>query len=219
MPNGDILFPAMFAGMLVAGTLLVLLSPLFFRLTVEAKTWRLYALLALIIGVMGLALFIVFLALSEPLYFIPFVALVLGLRGVSPTFLFRSLRDRFELKRFWPMLKIVMAVGFLAYAGYLIYSILQKYLFGQLFGIASTSVDLSELLIMALGGAFIIIRLLARILPESLKEKPTVWISALLLSLAFAVLAPFAFPGYDIYYRLAGLVGWVAGFVVIWRFS
>ncbi len=72
---------------------------------------------------------------------------------------------------------------------------------------------------MALGGAFIIIRLLARILPESLKEKPTVWISALLLSLAFAVLAPFAFPGYDIYYRLAGLVGWVAGFVVIWRFS
>ncbi len=219
MPNGDILFPAMFAGMLVAGTLLVLLSPLFFRLTAEAKTWRLYALLALIIGVMGLALFIVFLALSEPLYFIPFVALVLGLRGVSPTFLFRSLRDRFELKRFWPMLKIVMAVGFLAYAGYLIYSILQKYLFGQLFGIASTSVDLSELLIMALGGAFIIIRLLARILPESLKEKPTVWISALLLSLAFAVLAPFAFPGYDIYYRLAGLVGWVAGFVVIWRFS
>lgn len=218
MANGDILFPAMFAGMLIAGTLLVLISPLFFRLTEEVKPWKLYALLALVIGVMGLALYVVFLALSDPLYFIPFVALVLGLRTASPTFLYRSLRDRFELRKFWPMVKILMAVGFLAYAGYLTYTLLAQF-FGQLFGFTSSQVDYIELLLMAVGGAFIIVRLFARILPESLKERPTVWISAILLSVAFSVLAPFAFPGYDIYYRLAGLAGWVTGFVVIWRLT
>ncbi len=218
MANGDVLFPAMFAGMLIAGTLLVLLSPLFFKLTEEVKSWKLYALLALVIGVMGLSLYVVYLALSDPLFFIPFVVLVFGLRVASPTFLFRSLRDRFELRKFWPIVKILMAAGFLAYAGYLTYTILAYY-FGQLFGFASSQVDYSELLLMAVGGAFIIIRLFARILPESLRERPTVWIAAILLSVAFSVLAPFAFPGYDIYYRLAGLAGWVAGFIFIWRLA
>ncbi len=218
MPNGDILFPVMFAGMLIAGTLIILLSPLIFKLTVDIKTWKLYALIALVIGVMGVSLYVVFLALSNFLYFLPFVVLVLALRGVAPTFLYRGLRERFELRKFWPIIKVLMAVGFLAYAGYLTYTILLL-AFEQLLGTSSPNVDISELLIMAVGGAFVIIRLLARILPESIKERPTVWITAILLSVAFAVIAPFAFPEYDLYYRLAGLGGWVLGFVVIWRFS
>jgi hypothetical protein len=72
---------------------------------------------------------------------------------------------------------------------------------------------------MALGGAFVIIRILTRILPESLRDKPTVWMAAILISVSFAFLAPFAIEGYDIYYRLSGLAGWVLGFIVLWKYS
>jgi hypothetical protein len=209
----------LFAGMLISGTLIILLSPILFKLTEEITKWKLYGLLVMVLAVMGVSLYAVYLALSEPLFFLPFVVLVLGLRVSSPTFLFRSLRDKLETKRFWNPLRIVLAVGFLGYAGYLVYSLLADF-FAGIFGQAqSTAAVLSEQLLMAIGGAFVIVRLFAKILPESLKEKPTVWLSAVLLSLAFAVMAPYAFPGYDLAYRLAGLSGWIIGFVVIWRFS
>ncbi|MFQ5837364.1 MAG: hypothetical protein ACE5HJ_01110 [Thermoplasmata archaeon] len=218
MANEEIL-AFLFAGMLISGTLIILLSPVIFRLTEEVTKWKLYGLLALVLGIMGVSLYAVYLALSEPLFFLPFVALVLGLRASSPTFLFRSLREKFELRKFWTPLRIVLAAGFLGYAGYLVYVLLSD-LFADVFGQApSSAAVLSEALLMAVGGAFVIVRVFAKILPESLREKPTVWVSAILLSLAFAVMAPFAFPNYDIYYRLAGLAGWIIGFVVIWRFS
>ncbi len=216
MANEEIL-AFLFAGMLIAGTLIILLSPLIFKLTEEVTKWKLYALLALVLGVMGVSVYVVWLALTEPLFFLPFVALVVGLRGASPTLLYRSLRDRFELKNFWVVIKILLAAGFIGYAGYLVYSIIVD-VFQAFTGPQSTAAVLSEQLIMAIGGSFAIIRVFSKILPESLKEKPTVWVSAILLSLALAVLAPYAFPNYDIYYRLAGLGGWLLGFVVIWRF-
>ncbi|MEE9236330.1 MAG: hypothetical protein V3U52_00865 [Thermoplasmata archaeon] len=216
MANEEIL-AFLFAGMLISGTLIVLLSPIMFRLTKDATPWKLYGLLALILGIMGLSLYVVYLALSEPLFFLPFVALVVGLRVVSPIFLFRSLGDRFETKRFWVVLKIILAIGYVGFAGYLVYAILSE-LFADVFGQAqSTATILSEQLLMAAGGAFIMIRVFTKILPEALREKPTTWVSAILLSLAFAVMAPYAFPNYDIAYRLAGLAGWIMGFVVIWR--
>lgn len=216
MANEEIL-AFLFAGMLIAGTLLLLLSPLIFRLTQEITKWRLYGLLALVLGVMGVALYVVYLALTEPLFFIPFVALVVGLRAASPTLFYRSLGDRLETKNYWTPIRVLLAVGFLGYAGYLIYTLLADLL--QLLGPQSGAALLSEQLLMAIGGSFAIVRLLARVLPESLREKPTVWISSILLSLAFAVMAPYAFPDYEIYYRLAGLGGWLMGFIVIWRFS
>jgi hypothetical protein len=215
----EMILAFLFGGMLISGTLIILLSPIIFKLTEEMTKWKLYGLLAIILAVMGLSLYVIALALENPLFFLPFVVLVLGIRASSPTFLYRSLRDRFETKKFWTPLKFVLAAGFIAYAGYLVYSLLLK-VFGEFFGVGgSVAADLSEQVLMAAGGAFVIVRLFAKILPESLMEKPTVWLSAILLSLAFAVMAPFAFPGYDIAYRLAGLAGWIIGFVVIWRFS
>lgn len=218
MVNGEPFFAAMFAGMLIAGTLLVLLFPVFTRLTEERSTWRLYALLALVIGVMGLSLYVVFIALEEPLYFLPFVVLVLALRGASPTFLYRSLRDRFDMRGWWPVVRIVLAGGFVALAGYLLYTLLLS-LIGPIFGVGRPGVDYTELALMAVGGAFTIVRLLARILPESWRDKPNVWVAALLISISFAVLAPFAFPGYEPLYRAAGVGGWLLGFVVLWKFD
>lgn len=209
----------LFGGMLISGTLLILLSPILFKLTEEITKPKLYALLAIVLAIMGLSMYVIYLALTEPLFFLPFVILVLGLRASSPTLLYRSLRDRLETKKYWTPLKIILAAGFLGYAAYLTYSIILK-LLEEFFGPGeSAAAILSEQLLMAVGGAFAIVRVFSKILPESLRDRPTVWISAILLSLAFAVMAPYAFPGYDLYYRLAGLAGWIIGFIVIWRFS
>lgn len=209
----------MFAGMLIAGTLLVLLFPVFARLTAETTTWRLYTVLALVIGVMAVSLYVVVLALDNFLYFLPFVVLVLALRGVSPIFLYRSLRDRFDMQRWWPVLRFVLAVGFVALAGYLLYVLLVTLVVEPIFGGGRPGVDYTELILMAIGGAFTIVRLLARVLPESWRNKPNVWVAALLISIAFAILAPFAFPDYVPLYRAAGVGGWLLGFVVLWRYD
>lgn len=208
----------LFAGMLIAGTLIVLLSPLIFKLTEEATKFRLYGLLALILGIMGVSLYLVFLALTNPLFFLPFVVLVVGLRAASPTLMYRSLEDRMELRRGWTILKWVLAVAFVGYAAYLVYTLLLD-LLEPIVGPQSNLGILSEQLVMAVGGSFAVVRLFGRVLPDSLREKPTVWVSAILLSLAFAVMAPYAFPEYDLVYKAAGLAGWLLGFVVIWRFS
>lgn len=212
------IFAFLFGGMLIAGTLIVLLSPVIFKLTQEVTSWKLYGLLALVLAVMGVSLYVVYLALTEPLFFLPFVVLVVGLRASSPTILFKSLQERFEVSRFWTPLKVLLAVGFLGYAGYLIYTLVLD-LLEPLIGPQSQAALLSEQLLMALGGAFVIIRVFAKVLPESLRDKPTAWIAAILLSVAFAVMAPFAFPGFDVAYKAAGLGGWLLGLLVIWRFS
>ncbi len=43
--------------------------------------------------------------------------------------------------------------------------------------------------------------------------------AAILISVSFAFLAPFAIEGYEVVYRLSGLAGWVLGFVVLWKYS
>lgn len=217
MANEEIL-AYLFAGMLVAGTLIVLLSPILFRLTQDMTKWKLYGVLALVLGVMGVSLFVVYLALENPLLFLPFVVLVVGLRLASPGLLYRTLEDRLETRSFWRILRILLAIAFLGFAAYLAYSLLLS-LFESFAGPQSTGALLSEQIVMAVGGSFAIVRLFTRILPESLRERPTVWLSAILLSLALAVMAPYAFPGYDNYYRLAGLAGWILGFVYLWRFG
>jgi hypothetical protein len=208
----------LFAGTLLAGTFIVLLSPLIYKLVEEQTKFRLYALLALVIGVMGGSLYLVFLALSEPLFFLPFALLVTALRVASPTFLYRSLEFRFEERKWWTILRVVLAILFLGLAVYIVYTLVLDFL-QPLIGPQPSEAIFVERLLMALGGAFVIIRILTRILPESLRDKPTVWMAAILISVSFAFLAPFAIEGYDIYYRLSGLAGWVLGFIVLWKYS
>ncbi|MEE9267971.1 MAG: hypothetical protein V3U70_01030 [Thermoplasmata archaeon] len=208
----------LFAGTLLAGTFIVLLSPLIYKLVEEQTKFRLYALLALVIGVMGGSLYLVFLALSEPLFFLPFALLVTALRVASPTFLYRSLEFRFEERKWWTILRVVLAVLFLGLAAYIVYTLVLDFL-QPFIGPQPSEAIFVERLLMALGGAFVIIRILTRILPESLRDRPTVWMAAILISVSFAFLAPFAIEGYEIVYRLSGLAGWVLGFIVLWKYS
>ncbi len=219
MANHTELVAILFAGTLLAGTFIVLLSPVIYKLVEKQTKFRLYALLGLVIGVMAGSLYLVFLALSEPLFFLPFALLVTALRVASPTFLYRSLEFRFEERKWWVFLRVTLAIAFLGYAGYIVYTLLLLFVLQPILGPPSAEALFTEQLLMALGGAFVIIRVLTRILPEALRDKPTVWIAAILISVSFAFLAPFAIEGYDIYYRLSGLAGWLIGFVVLWKYS
>jgi Na+/melibiose symporter-like transporter len=220
MVNGQELGAILFAGTLLAGTLIVLLSPIIYKLVEEQTKLRLYLLLALVIGVMAGSLFLVFLALSQPLFFLPFAILVAGLRFVSPTFLYRSVEFRFEERKWWVVLRVLLAIVFLGFAGYIVYTLILEFL-APLLGPQSAEALFVEQLLMAVGGAFVVVRILARVLPEAVREKPTVWIAAILISVSFSFLAPFAFPEgqYVLLYRLSGLAGWVLGFVMLWKYS
>ncbi|MFQ5986667.1 MAG: hypothetical protein ACE5KQ_04860, partial [Thermoplasmata archaeon] len=189
-----------------------------YKLVEEQTKFRLYALLALVIGVMAGSLFLVFLALEEPLFFLPFAVLVVALRAVSPTFLYRSIEFRYEEGKWWPFLRVFLAIVFLGFAGYITYTLILD-LLEPIFGPQPPEVLFVEQLLMAIGGAFVIIRVLSRILPESLRDKPTVWVAAILVSVSFAFLAPFAIPDYNVYYRLSGIAGWLLGFIILWRYS
>ncbi len=218
MVNGQELGAILFAGSLLAGTFIVLLSPVIYKLVEEQTKFRLYALLALVIGVMAGSLYLVFLALSQPLFFLPFAVLVTALRAVSPTFLYRSAEFRFEERKWWAALRMLLAILFLGFASYIVYTLVLD-LLQPFIGPQPPEALFVEQLLMALGGAFVIIRILARILPESLRDRPTVWMAAILISVSFAFLAPFAIEGYEIYYRLSGVAGWLIGFVVLWKYS
>lgn len=218
MVNGQELGAILFAGTLLAGTFIVLLSPVIYKLVEEQTKFRLYLLLALVIGVMAGSLYLVFLALDNPLFFLPFAVLVAALRAASPTFLYRSLEFRWEERKWWAILRVLLAILFLGFAGYITYTLILDVL-RPFVGPQSAEALFVERVLMAVGGAFVIVRIFSRILPESLRDKPTAWIAAILIAVSFAFLAPFAIAGYENYYRLSGIAGWVLGFVVLWRYS
>jgi predicted MFS family arabinose efflux permease len=164
------------------------------------------------------SLYLVFLALSEPLFFLPFAVLVAALRVVSPTFLYRSVEFRYEERKWWAILRVLLAILFLGFAGYITYTLILD-LLQSVIGPQSAEALFVEQILMAVGGAFVIVRVFSRVLPESLRDKPTAWIAAILISVSFAFLAPFAIDGYENYYRLSGVAGWLLGFVILWKYS
>lgn len=211
----------LFGGTLVAAMLLLLLWPLVVRLRTEPTRAKSYALLALLGAVAAVSLIVVWLAIDNPLLFAPFVALVVGLRLASPTMLYRSAKRRFGAReRLWPVLRVLLGVVFVAFAAFMVYTAVAPLLEGL--GLAGdgplAAIAVSERLLMAVGGAVVIVRVLSRVLPDSLRDRRKVWAAAIVFALAFAVMAPYAFPGFGIYYRLSGLGGWLIGVLVLWRF-
>lgn len=213
----------LFGGTLVAAMLLLLLWPLVVRLRTEPTRAKSYALLALLGAVAAVALIVIWQAIDNPVLFAPFVALVVGLRLASPTMLYRSAKRRFgRRERVWPVLRVLLVVAFVAFAAFLIFSLIVRALEGL--GLAGDglldAIGLSEQVVMAAGGAFVIVRVLAKVLPASLRDRPRLWAAAILVSVAFAVMAPYAFGQfeYEVAYNASGIGGWLIGFLVAWKY-
>ncbi len=203
---------SLFAILLILGSVLLLFAPLFFRL-MRNGLWALTFLMtvpALILVALGLS-FVEF-SFQDPIYLAPVVAVVFGMRVASPTLAFFKIRERMGPTNAWFPTRILLLLTFMGFGFYLAY---RGFINPE--GAEADPILISEKLIMALGTAFVFLRLYLRVVPKGSYNMLLVWAAAILFSLAFAVVAPFAFPAYGILYALSGFMGWLIGGAVVWK--
>jgi len=148
-------------------------------------------MLVAMLGLSVAAVFLVTYSISDPAYFLPVASVTSALRIASPSLLYRRLRERFEARRSWSVIRALFGIACAVFAA------------------------LSEQLAMAAGASSLMVRMALRVRPVDTLELWPVWLSATSLAIAFVLVAPYAFPGFMIAYVVSGLVGWVLGAVVV----
>ncbi|MFQ5908592.1 MAG: hypothetical protein ACE5JE_07200 [Thermoplasmata archaeon] len=194
----------LFAVLLLSGAILTLLAPLFYRLA-RNGLWAIGFVLAVpafLLVTMGLS--VIEFSFADPMVLGPVVAVVFGMRVVSPTLAYFSVRQRLEGRNSWTPVRFGLVAGFVTMGIYV--SITG---FGETLPV--DPVLISERILMAVGTAFIFLRFHLRVMPHGSQAMFVVWLAAILFSLAFAVVAPFAFPAYGVLYALSGTMGWLMG--------
>ncbi|MFQ5837363.1 MAG: hypothetical protein ACE5HJ_01105 [Thermoplasmata archaeon] len=203
---------SLFAILLVLGSVLLLFAPVFYRL-LRSGLWALTFLLAVPAFILvALGLSFVQVSFKDPIYLAPVVAVVFGMRVASPTLAFFKFRDRLEPTNVWVPARVLLLTTFLAFGLYVAYR--------AFINPGGSNVDLvliSERIVMALGTSFIFLRLYLRVMPKGSYNMLVIWVAAILFSLAFAVVAPYAFPAYEVLYALSGVMGWLIGSAVVWK--
>lgn len=205
-----------FAGLLAGGAVVALFAPLLRHVQLFGTSRA--GLVALVVALLGLSLVAVLgvvYAVSDPAYFVPIAAVTVGLRLLSPTLLYHGVRDRFEARRDWTRIRGVLLFAYVAFAALTGYNLLRLVAGQELSGVAG----LSEQLAMSLGASALIVRTAVRFRPRFTFEWWPAWIAATLVSVAFVVVAPYAFPAFEPVYLVSGLVGWIAGAIVIRAFE
>ena len=197
----------LFAVLLISGAILILFAPIFYRLARQGLWFFSFVLAVPAVLLVTLGLSFIQLGFADPAVLAPVVAVVFGMRVVAPTLTFFSVRQRLEGKGSWTAVRMGLIVGFVTLGIYMATS-----------GFWETPlVDLiliSERIAMAVGTAFIFLRFQLKVMPRGSYDKFVVWLAAILFSLAFSVVAPFAFPAYAVLYALSGTMGWLIGAAV-----
>ncbi|HTD81160.1 MAG TPA: hypothetical protein VK723_03310 [Thermoplasmata archaeon] len=204
----------LFAGLLAASAVLLLFLPVLRHISLFAVSRLVSGFIVLGILLLAIgAIVLVVLAVSNPSYFAPIAAVTAVLRIGSPTLLYRKIRERFEATRMWGILQWILLAAFLGLAGFLLVHLVV----GPSAGTSIGALALSEQFIMALGASALFARFALRVRPQERVSLWPVWLAGLLFSIAFLVVAPYAFPGFAMAYTASGLVGWLVGAVVLWR--
>ena len=204
-----------FAALLGVGSAVLLFVPLIRYLRDVAAGRSAFAVA--IVGVVGLSLAALFgstISAWNETSFLPVAAMTAALRIASPTLLYRGIRSRFESRRTWPIIRVAVAVLFLAFAVLLAYNLYHVVTGQELPWVAS----LSEQLAMALGASVLILRTMFRFRPQFTGELWPLWFSATSFAVAFVLVAPYAFPTFAMAYLMSGLIGWIVGMGVL-RFT
>lgn len=203
----------LFAGLLAVSAVLLLFIPVLRRAWIFAATPIGFAIVVAPIVVLSIgAIALMALAISDPTYFLPIVAVTVALRFVSPLFIYRRMRAWFEGKRGWSALRLLLLAGFLALAGYLVYESIVVASGSQTQGVVSFSGSL----VMAFGASFGFVRFALRARPQERASLWPLWLAAILFSSAFIVVAPYAFPAFALVYAVSGVAGWALGAVGLW---
>ncbi len=201
-----------FAILLVLGSVLLLFGPLLYRLA-RRGMWALGFIVlipAFLAASTGYNL--VGLSFDDPMILAPVVAMVFVGRVVSPTMMFHMARERLYRAAAWGTARSLAFLGFLAYGFYVGYVALVAPDGGSGDPILAT-----EKIAMAGGTAFIFLRFFFKAVPKGSHSMTIAWGAAIFFSLAFALIAPYAFPEYHALYSISGVMGWLIGAAVIAR--
>lgn len=200
-----------FAASLAIGSAVILFVPVFRYL--HDNAYGRTSLWIALIGLLGLSIAAVSAITTETsnsAAFLPVAAVTAGLRLSSPVLLYRGIRDRLETARTWPVVRLLLAVGFVGLAGVLAYELSQA-LTNQT---VPPPIALSEQFAMAVGASFLILRTAYRLRPRMTVDLWPFWTSATAFAVAFIVIAPYAFPAFAIVYAVSGIIGWILAFLV-----
>ncbi len=201
---------SIFAILLVLGSVLFLFGPLFFRL-LKRGMWAMSVIAvipAFVVASMGLSF--VELSFSNPAILAPIVAFVFVARVVSPTLALHNVREKLASRGLWGSTRAFAFLGFLGFGLYVGY---QTFVSPE--GAAADPVLATERIVMAVGTSFIFLRLYYKAMPRESSSLMMVWLAAIFFSLAFSVVAPYAFPDYHVLYSISGVMGWLIGAAVI----
>lgn len=207
---GESQYAILLSALLFGASLLVLAMPLL-RIIVVERGMPSFALFS--VPVAGLALVgatVASLITGDPILLAPLVVAIVLLRALSPTLTFLKVREALEPNKMWYWVKAIIVAGFIAMPAYLAFRLI----------VPSNQSDaflLGERVLMALGGALVLIRFYMLLLPRIDEGRLYLLISAILFSVSLGVIAPYAFPGYQLYYGLSGIVGWCLGLVFAFR--
>lgn len=202
---------SLFGVLLVLGAVLLLFAPLSVRLY-RSGSWLLLLLLllpAFLLASVGVDF--VRQSFVNPLILSPLVAFVFVAKVLAPSMTFYRLRGRLLSRHLWGKTKPLAFLGFVSIGIYVAYRAFVPA------PPAEAPVLLTERLVIALGTAFLFLRLYWKVLPKGSPGWVMLWAGAILFSLAFAVIAPYAFPEYAALYGVAGVMGWLIGAAIILR--
>lgn len=202
---------SLFGVLLVLGAVLLLFAPLFYRF-LRRGLWA-FSLLILVPAFLVASAGTTWVEQSfqNPLFLAPIVAFVFLARVVSPVATFFRVREQLSIRGIFGPAKPLAFIGFLAmglYVGLRAFSPVSA---------EGDPVIVTERLLVALGTAFLLVRLYWKVMPRGSPGWLMVWAGAILYSLAFAVVAPYAFPEYQALYGLSGIMGWLIGAAIIWK--
>ena len=198
-------FVLLFAGLLAIGAVVFAFFPLLRHVWIYTVSRRLFA--AVLVGVFGIAIaaaILVNVAVSTPSDFLPAILVTVVLRLASPSLLFGRIQDRFDASRWWRVLRVVVGVGFLSLAAVLVYDVVVRLGGNEPPGLAVVS----EQFVMACGASVLIVRVAVRGRPRISTEWWPIWTAAVLFSLAFIVVLPYAVPAFGLAYGVSGAIGW-----------
>lgn len=203
---------SLFAILLVLGSVLLLFAPIVYRLmkTGLGALSFLLAFPALLLGIVALS--IIDLSLRDPALLAPIVVIVFGARVASPTLAYLKAREKLLATGFWAPLRLGALLGFLAMGIYVGYRA-----FIEPSGLSTDPLIVSERFLMALGTSFVFLRIHMRLMPKGSANMMFLWGAAILFSIAFALVAPYAFPSYEVVYSISGVMGWLIGGAVVLR--
>lgn len=220
--NGNPVLPGMFdldleaatsisVSLLILGLGMSIYPPLIARLQGKCHDHIMAVSITTFILVLIAASQAVFFTRRYPDLLYPLVAITLGFRGLSPSIMVATLKKKSGRPGQWRKIR-----GFLLIVSLML--IFYTFISGMT-DRTNEGIAVPERLIMTLAVAYTYARAYLKLIKKFCFswEENYILFSGLLVGISFVILVPFLMPEFERIYRLTGTVGWLGGFVFLYR--